>query len=268
MAHTEEQIRRAIKPLLSIYGELDTSEVKKLLHTVLKFDKDDELKSNSRNETKIIQKIGNIVSHQEKQIEKYQEGFLVDKSKKPAHFILLNQISEKPINAEEIGTMKNKVKSFVGKFVGKRVDWERLRDRNNEIGDQGEEFVMEFECDRLAKAMSKTNAEVSEYVSHLSRLQGDGLGYDILSINAINETDDSLRYIEVKTTSQNFTHPFYMSRNERNFFEEYPDSAYIYRVYNFDRNTRHGEVKIISQSDLFNNFIFDSITWKVSPKMK
>jgi len=38
MAHTEAQIRRAIKPLLTVHGELDTSEVKKLLHTVLEFD--------------------------------------------------------------------------------------------------------------------------------------------------------------------------------------------------------------------------------------
>ena len=38
MAHTEAQIRRAIKPLLTVYGELNTSEVKSLLHTVLTFD--------------------------------------------------------------------------------------------------------------------------------------------------------------------------------------------------------------------------------------
>ena len=35
MAHTEAQIRRAIKPLLTVYGELNTSEVKNLLDTVL-----------------------------------------------------------------------------------------------------------------------------------------------------------------------------------------------------------------------------------------
>ena len=31
MAHTEAQIRRAIKPLLTVYGELNTTEVKNLL---------------------------------------------------------------------------------------------------------------------------------------------------------------------------------------------------------------------------------------------
>jgi len=35
MAHTEAQIRRAIKPLLTVHGELNTTEVKRLLHTVL-----------------------------------------------------------------------------------------------------------------------------------------------------------------------------------------------------------------------------------------
>jgi len=64
MAHTEAQIRRAIKPLLTVYGELNTSEVKRLLHTVLVFDAEDNIKSKTRKETLIIQRIGNIVAHQ------------------------------------------------------------------------------------------------------------------------------------------------------------------------------------------------------------
>lgn len=98
----------------------------------------------------------------------------------------------------------------------------------------------------------------------MSRLQGDGLGYDISSIN----DDGSPRYIEVKTTSGDFNQPFYMSKNERHFFEEYEDSAFIYRVYNFNRETRRGDVRIISQSELFSNFNFDTITWQVTPKLK
>lgn len=48
-------------------------------------------------------------------------------------------------------------------------------------------------------------------VQHLSRLQGDGLGYDIYSIN----DDGSPRYIEVKTTSDDFNQPFFMSETWR-----------------------------------------------------
>lgn len=70
MAHTEAEIRRAIKPLLTAYGELDTTEVKRLLHTVMEFDAEDMEDSPTRNEMKIIQRIGNI-AHIKKRWSKY-----------------------------------------------------------------------------------------------------------------------------------------------------------------------------------------------------
>ncbi len=257
-AHTEAQIRRAIKPLLTVYGELNTSEVKKLLHTVLVFSKEDNILSKTRNEVLIIQRIGNIVAHQTETIKTYDEGFVLNKSSRPAKFSLLNPISQKVIQPKEVTTIKKKTK----RFIARKVDWEKARDRNNEIGDQGEEFVLEFEIDRLIETLSIDRINATQNVQHLSRLQGDGLGYDISSI----KDDGSPRYIEVKTTSGDFNQPFYMSKNERHFFEEYGDSAFIYRVYNFNRETRRGDVRIISQSELFTDFTFDTITWQVTPK--
>ena len=257
-AHTEAQIRRAIKPLLTVYGELNTSEVKKLLHTVLEFSEEDNIPSTTRNEVLIIQRIGNIVAHQQETIKIYDEGFVLDKSSRPAKFSLLNPISQAVIPPEEITTIKEKTR----RFIARKVDWEKARDRNNEIGDQGEEFILEFEIDRLIEVLSIDRTSAIQNVQHLSRLQGDGLGYDISSIN----DDGSPRYIEVKTTSGGFNQPFYMSKNEKNFFEEYGDSAFIYRVYNFNRETRRGDVTIITQNELFTNFNFDTITWQVTPK--
>lgn len=258
MAHTEAQIRRAIKPLLTVYGELSTTEVKSLLNTVLTFDTEDNIQSKTRNETLIIQRIGNIVAHQKDKIKVYDEGFIVDKNYRPARFSLLNPISNVVIQPVEVTAIKEKTR----RFIGRKVDWEKLRDRNNEIGDQGEEFVLEFEIDRLVETLSLERTIATQNVQHLSRLQGDGLGYDISSIN----DDGSPRYIEVKTTSGNFNQPFFMSENERRFFEEYGDSAFIYRVYNFRKETRHGDVRIISSSELFSDFTFDTTTWKVTPK--
>lgn len=258
MAHTEAQIRRAIKPLLTVYGELNTSEVKSLLHTVLTFDAEDNIQSKTRNETLIIQRIGNIVAHQADEVKAYDEGFLVDKNYRPAKFSLLNPISNKVIQPDEVTIIKEKTR----RFTARKVDWEKVRDRNNEIGDQGEEFVLEFEIDRLVEALSIEIAKAMQNVQHLSRLQGDGLGYDISSIN----DDGSSRYIEVKTTSGDFSQPFFMSENERRFFEEYGNSAFIYRVYNFNKEARHGNVRIISSSELFSDFTFDTTTWKVTPK--
>ena len=257
-AHTEAQIRRAIKPLLTVYGELNTSEVKNLLHTVLEFSEEDNIPSATRNEVLIIQRIGNIVAHQNETIKIYDEGSILDKNFRPAKFSLINPISQAVIQPTEVTTIKEKTR----RFIARKVDWEKSRDRNNEIGDQGEEFVLEFEIDRLIETLAIDRTNATQNVQHLSRLQGDGLGYDIASIN----DDGSPRYIEVKTTSGGFNQPFYMSKNERHFFEEYGDSAFIYRVYNFNRETRRGDVRIITQTELFLNFNFDTITWQVTPK--
>jgi len=257
-AHTEAQIRRAIKPLLTVYGELNTSEVKKLLHTVIEFSEEDNIPSTTRNEVLIIQRIGNIVAHQTETIKTYDEGFLLNKSLRPAKFSLLNPISQAVIQPAEIKTIKEKTR----RFIAHKIDWEKTRERNNEIGDQGEEFVSEYEIDRLIETLSIDRTRATQNVQHLSRLQGDGLGYDISSIN----NDGSPRFIEVKTTSGGFNQSFYMSKNEKHFFEEYEDSAFIYRVYNFNRETRRGDVRIINQSELFSNFNFDTITWQVTPK--
>jgi hypothetical protein len=257
MAHSETEIRQAILPLLTVYGELNTTQVKKLLNRVLEFDEDDKIKSQTRKEILIMQRIGNIVAHQDKDKKLYSEGFIVDKSVKPALFILHNPISGKTLNFDEIRKMRRKKKTF--KSVAKRVDWKYVRDRNNEIGDQGEEFVIGYEANRLSELLL---IDGKQYVRHLTRLQGDGLGYDISSINE----DGSVRYIEVKTTSGKRNSPFYMSRNELAFFNAYKDQAFIYRVYNFNLETRRGQVKIISQKELFDNYIFDPITYKVSHK--
>lgn len=257
-AHTEAEIRRAIKPLLTVYGELNTSEVKELLNTVLEFSEEDNIPSKTRNEPLIIQRIGNIVAHQKQRIKFYEEGFVLNKNYRPALFSLINPISQSVIKPDEVIAIKQKTK----RFIARKIDWEKARDRNNEIGDQGEEFVLEYEIDRLIYSISINRISAIQNVQHLSRLQGDGLGFDILSIN----NDGSPRYIEVKTTSGDFNQPFYMSKNERNFFEEYGDSAFIYRVYNFNRQTRRGSIAIISQKELFTNFKFDTITWQVTPK--
>lgn len=257
-AHTEAEIRRAIKPLLTVYGELNTSEVKKLLHTVLEFSEEDNIPSTTRNEVLIIQRIGNIAAHQKEKIKIYDEGFVLNKNSRPAKYSLLNPISNAVIQPNVIKKIKEKTK----RFIARKVDWEKARDRNNEIGDQGEEFVLVFEIDRLIETLSIDRTRATQNVQHLSRLQGDGLGYDISSIN----NDGSPRYIEVKTTSGGFNQPFYMSKNEKHFFEEYEDSAFIYRVYNFNRETRRGDVRIISQNELFSNFNFDTVTWQVTPK--
>ena len=62
--HSEGDIRKAVRLLLDKYGEINVTEAKEMLHEVLEYDEEDKEMSSSRNEIKILQRIGNIASHQ------------------------------------------------------------------------------------------------------------------------------------------------------------------------------------------------------------
>ena len=161
--------------LLASYGELTTTEVKEKLHIVLEFNDEDKRVSKTRpNEILIYQRIGNIISHQKEKVRTYEEGFVVDKSIEPAKFLLRNPFN-KEISLKEISTLKEKGE----RFLARKIDWEKRRERNNEIGDQGEEFAMKYEIDRLVESLSMEREKATQSVSHLSRWQGDGLGYGV-----------------------------------------------------------------------------------------
>lgn len=255
--HSEGDIRKAVRLLLDKYGEINVTEAKEKLHEVLEYDEEDKEMSSSRNEIKILQRIGNIASHQADKQKIYGEGFMLDKEYEPARFIAVIGLgdSKKKISKNQVNERKKKSKVF----KGRKINWEELREKNDDIGNLGEEFILEYEQERVYEfdPISVTS------VLHLSRLQGDGLGYDISSINE----DGTIRRIEVKTTSGGLNTPFFMSRNEKLFFETYKDnSVYLYRVYDFDKLTRRGKIKIINAITLLNDYDFNPITFAVVKK--
>lgn len=260
--HTEGQIRAAIRPLIEYYGELTTSEVKKRIEEVLTLDEDDMKRSQTRNEIMLLQRIGNIVAHQTETVRVYSEGFIVDKSTTPAKFLAIRGLSgeETALSDVEIQKKKERVKKNEATTRSfKKVNWELVNERRTEIGAKGEEFVYELEREYV-KSFDPLSVD---RVIHLSAKQGDGFGYDISSIN---EKGESV-YIEVKTTSGKEDAPFYMSINEKSFFEENVDNnAYIYRVYNFDVEARYGHVKKISARELLIDYNFDPVTFMVTKK--
>ena len=168
-----------------------------------------------KNEIRIIQRIGNIVAHQISSFQTYEEGFAVDKSVRPARFIALRGLGDGKaiLTREDIQARRQRTRAF----IARRVDWEAVQRENTELGRLGEKFVVAFERTRVA-ALDPSSVD---RVLHLSRLQGDGLGYDISSVNP----DGSIRRIEVKTTRGGIRTPFYMSRNERLFLETYQDDG-------------------------------------------
>lgn len=100
-----------------------------------------------------------------------------------------------------------------------------------ELGRMGEEFILSQETDRLKK-LGKHPEKVRDYK-----------GYDIRS------WDEHGReiHIEVKTTTGDLEDRIFWTRNEH--FKSRSDPNYwIYRVYEFDKKAKRGEVKKIKGS--------------------
>ena len=79
-----------------------------------------------------------------------------------------------------------------------------IRDNNNKkLGDLGEELVLRFEKKSLVDA---NRQDLADKVIHVSKVEGDGAGYDIKSY----DVDGSIKYIEVKSTRGNINTDFFM----------------------------------------------------------
>lgn len=103
--------------------------------------------------------------------------------------------------------------------------------RNSALGNAGELLVMEYEEFRLRSAGKTT---LAERIDHVSKSKGDGLGYDILSF----EISGKERFVEVKTTAFAKETPFYATRNEISFSEEFHDQFHLYRLFEFRKTPR------------------------------
>lgn len=260
MATSESDIRKGVSVLLNQYGTLTTNEVKKLLETVILFDDDDKEPSNTRNEPKIMQRIGNVVSHQKSEIETYYDTYSIDKTVKPARWsILVGLKSDQTLKVITDAEIKRRTEIRT-KFLPKKIDWLGLNGRRTELGRLGEEFVIRYETERILGFAPQD----TDRLIHLSDVQGDGAGFDIISLN-VDGTD---RYIEVKTTKGSLDTPFYMTENERLYFDLHKNEGdlFIYRVYNFDEATRKGNVEVIPASKLISDYRFDPISYKVIKK--
>ncbi|KQR67486.1 DUF3883 domain-containing protein [Pedobacter sp. Leaf176] len=111
------------------------------------------------------------------------------------------------------------------------------REQNNRLlGMQGEELAIQFEKNLLIKSGKEALAEKIEWVS---KEQGDGLGFDILSRN-LNGTD---KYIEVKTTKLSKEAPFFFTSNEFNFSIKNEGNFHLYRIFDFNINPKMFQLK-------------------------
>ncbi len=86
-------------------------------------------------------------------------------------------------------------------------DYVALEAQRRDLGLAGEEAVVRWEIEQLERA---GHHRLARNVRHVSVLEGDGLGYDILSFDPGGDE----KFIEVKTTRQGVEWPFLVSRTK------------------------------------------------------
>jgi Domain of unknown function (DUF3883) len=116
-------------------------------------------------------------------------------------------------------------------FEGSKRDYLVQEARNQELGNVGERFVVDYEAWRLT---SYGRSDLASEVEHVSKTRGDGLGYDVRSF----ESDGQPRFIEVKTTAYTALSPFFVSRNELRFASAFSEQFHLYRVFEFRKSPK------------------------------
>ena len=118
-------------------------------------------------------------------------------------------------------------------FRGKYVDYVSRQKTNKKIGNIGEELVLQYEKENC-------DPKFRNRIVHKSKTEGDGLGFDILSV----DSDGNPKYIEVKTTKGNLETPFFLSGTELQRSIKEGDSYFLYRLYNLCEKDMTAEVQI------------------------
>jgi hypothetical protein len=130
-----------------------------------------------------------------------------------------------------------------------KINYLEREQNNRNLGGSGEELVIEYEkWDLIRNGKEK----FAEQIRWISKEEGDGAGFDILSKN-LNGKD---KYIEVKTTKLGKETPFYFSRNELLFSQEHAEQYNLYRLFNFEDDAkmfiRNGSLDAICHSTPIN----------------
>lgn len=125
--------------------------------------------------------------------------------------------------------------------------------RNRSLGLAGELLIMDYESRRLHAAGAK---HLADRVEHVSKVRGDGAGFDILSF----EADGRERFVEVKTTAYVAETPFFVSQNEVNFSSTEPDRFHLYRLFAFRDSPR----LFVVPGALGRHFQLDPVSFRAS----
>jgi len=128
---------------------------------------------------------------------------------------------------------------------------------NRALGLAGELLVLAYE---QASLRQHQRPDLAAKIRHVSSIEGDGAGYDILSYTP----DGTVKYIEVKTTLGGWDSAFYMTSNEVAFAEQHSTNYYLYRVYEYDQVGNTGKL-YVSVGHIEPTFRLTAVQYRVSP---
>lgn len=120
--------------------------------------------------------------------------------------------------------------------IARKFDPAKRDDRNRNLGEAGEKTVYFGERNRLKQA---GRPDLAAKVKWVSKEDGDGAGYDVLSFD-----DRGLEiFLEVKTTVGHNRTPFFLTKNERDFAEVAVDQFRIFRIYDWGMDPKAFMIK-------------------------
>lgn len=166
--------------------------------------------------------------------KKYSAGSIVQESP-PTYGSSFSPSIEKTTPPQSV-VIQSSSKS---KRRGVKMDYSKRDKKNQELGGLGELMVLAYEKQQLIDAGKD---DLVDQIVHISREEGDGLGYDIKSFNL----DGAQKYIEVKTTAGPKNTAFYITHCELEFLIQHKHQAYIYRLYEFDREHNKAKLYVIT----------------------
>lgn len=171
----------------------------------------------------------------------------------------ISEESADEIQLELTPTPTNIQLDFSGlETTGSKIDFIAKEIRNKQLGDLGELFILKNEIKILRNA---GRDDLASRVIHVSKEQGDGIGYDILSF----DLSGNEKRIEVKTTRGGETRPFYITKNEIKCSVKNEENYYLYRLFDFDTKSNRGKYYEI-KGNLKNSLSLDSILFIAIPK--
>ena len=127
-------------------------------------------------------------------------------------------------------------------FTPVKKNYLELEQRNMSVGMNGEKLVYEYEKWWLDKV---GHPKLAKEVKWVSRDQGDGAGYDILSKDASGED----KFIEVKTTTLGKDTPIFFTKRENDFSMHKQGAFHLYRVFELSKSP-----KMFTRSGRFEDF--------------